>query len=510
MPKKTLKAARVRRLRRGQKVQAATSTNGSGSGGLDILAWENDPYAQSRPTRPPALAAPVVRPIPDLNAKALPVMIAGSTPKPRRYNAGTTEFRYWTAADALRRTADFWAPLLPSGTNWHSTVGTCLRVSLDVGEDLNAYYDRRGLDFFHGSAGRMIVYSGESPDVVCHEFGHAVLDALRPQLWNAATAEAAAFHESFGDMSALLAALQLQSVRERVLLDTQDRLYHNSQLSRLAEQLGWAIRQSYPDAVESDCLRNAVNSFFYKDPTGLPPEAPASLLSSEPHSFSRVFTGAFFEGLAGIFDTFGAATEKNLQQASVDAAKLLIKAIQTAPVVPSYYSQIAAAMMRSAPVTHHQALAGAFMRHGILSPESAHTAGVAGPESPRTVAGMVNLAQAAEDLPTAPIACSEYGLGIDSIMMHVASQPKRFNVAGAAPEAGSLTPPAHDEAAKSFLEDLLRLGRIDLKAAIGNRAGFLLQHPLRRKTHMLVKMSGGLALKRIHFDCGFACASRHG
>ncbi|HEV7462637.1 MAG TPA: hypothetical protein VGN85_01845, partial [Methyloceanibacter sp.] len=34
---------------------------------------------------------------------------------------------------------------------------------------------------------------------------------------------------------------------------------------------------------------------FREDPIGLPGTAPASQLSSEAHSFSRVFTGAFFE-----------------------------------------------------------------------------------------------------------------------------------------------------------------------------------------------------------------------
>jgi len=56
--------------------------------------------------------------------------------------------------------------------------------------------------------------SGESPDVVCHELGHALLDSFKPQLFDAASMEVAAFHESFGDMSALLSALQLPSVRE--------------------------------------------------------------------------------------------------------------------------------------------------------------------------------------------------------------------------------------------------------------------------------------------------------
>lgn len=472
----------------------------------EILAWENDPFAQSRPSDPPSFATPIARSTPDLQASALGISITGPRPTPQRYNPGTGEFRYWTAAEALRRTADFWAPLLPAGTKWHSTVGSRLRVTLDAGEDLNAYYDRHGLDFFHGSAGRTIIYSGESPDVVCHEFGHAVLDALRPQLWNAGTAEAASFHESFGDMSALLSALQLQSVRERVLLDTQGQIYKNSQLSRLAEQLGWAIRQGWPDAVEGDCLRNAVNAFFYKDPTTLSPNAPASLLSSEPHSFSRVFTSAFFEALAGIFKVLGDSGEQNLQKASAEAARLLLQGIRSAPIVPSYYSQVAAGMLAAAGATYHQVLAGAFMRHGILAPESVHFVATGAKETRSVAAIAADLGGA--DLATTAIQCAEYGLGVDTILVHVASQPRRFNVAGAAPSAGSLLPPASDEAAKSFVEDLIRLGRIDLQAAPGTSSGMVaLHHSLHRKSHILEKTSGGLTLKRRHFDCGFACCA---
>src|SRR5258706_6652641 len=125
--------------------------------------------------------------------------------------------------------------------------------------------------------------------------GHVVLDAVRPQLWDAKSVEVAAFHESFGDMSSILSALQLPSVRSATILDTGGKLYRSSGLSRLAEQLGWAIRQRQPADVDSDCLRNAVNPFFYQDPQTLPPKGPASQISTEPHSFSRIFTGAFFE-----------------------------------------------------------------------------------------------------------------------------------------------------------------------------------------------------------------------
>src|SRR5262249_57703551 len=90
-----------------------------------------------------------------------------------------------------------------------------------------------------------------------------------------------------------------------------------SRLSRLAEQLGAAIRVGHPDAVDPDCLRNAANSFFYTDPQALPPGAPASHLSSEPHSFSRVFTGGFLDALAGIFKLQSSQTPASLVQPTV-------------------------------------------------------------------------------------------------------------------------------------------------------------------------------------------------
>src|SRR5262249_27765546 len=149
--------------------------------------------------------------------------------------------------------------LLPPQTRW-STNSVPMRVSLVSGQDLNAFYARNaGLRFFQETVRNLQIFSGESPDVVCHELGHAVLDALKPQLFNAASTEVASFHESFGDMSAILCALQLPSVREKVLQETQGRLNVNSRLSRLAEQLGWGIRQLSPTAVDPDCLRNAAN-----------------------------------------------------------------------------------------------------------------------------------------------------------------------------------------------------------------------------------------------------------
>jgi hypothetical protein len=299
----------------------STTKKAAKRAGSEVRGWEDDPGA------PEAGLKPISRPAPQLGSGPLPVAVAvhGRAPAAKLYSPGTAEFRYWAAGEALRRAADFWSSTAP-GLSWFSTVGDRLEAQLDVGEEFNAYYDRYGLRFFHGQADGKVVYSGESPDVVCHELGHAVLDALRPQLFDTAFIECGAFHESFGDMSAMLSALQLSPVRQEVLVETGGNLNRSSRLSRLAEQLGWAIRLVAPDAVDADCLRNAKNSFFYQPPENLPPDAPASALSSEPHSFSRVFTAAFLECLAGMFAVQSTQDEAALAQTAGDAARLLVEA----------------------------------------------------------------------------------------------------------------------------------------------------------------------------------------
>lgn len=310
------RAVRKTRSRSGPATRRRTVPRAAtrGETSTKVLAWEDDPDSGA-----PALQVAV----PNLTKKPFALKIVGLAPPAKVYDAGTAKFRYWTAADALARAATFWAGIVPSGTSWQP--GATLAVKLDNGSDLNAYYDRNSLSFFHAPIGTKTVYSGESPDILCHELGHAVLDAVRPQLWDATADEVAAFHESFGDMSAILSALQVQPFRIALLSETGGRLYRSSRLSRLAEQLGWAIRSRRPDLVDPDCLRNAVNSFFYRTSDTIPPDGPATILSSEPHSYSRVFTGGFFSALAGMLNTRSSKPkEADLAAVSRDAGHLLI------------------------------------------------------------------------------------------------------------------------------------------------------------------------------------------
>jgi hypothetical protein len=472
-----------------------------------VYGWEDDPGESDPPAVPPEL-----RPVPDLTLAPLQMAIPNiSAPLPRAYAPGTPEFRYWSMAEAAARGAAFWRKLLPSGITWQP--GETLDLLADEGEDFNAYYDRRALNFFHGSARDRTVFSGESPDIVCHEQGHAILDALRPELFDAGTIEAAAFHESFGDMAALLVALQLPTMLTAVLAETNGDLGRNSRLSRLAEQLGWAIRQIQPDAVDADCLRNAVNSFVYTNPEALPASAPARQLSSEPHSFSRVFTAAFLEALAGGYRNVGPnRTDQDLRQVSIDIARLLIAGVLEAPIVPEYMSQVAAAVVAKADGgvaevpggKYSDVVKSAFVRRGILATQSAagvatfHAAGIT---QPLHAAAMAAAGRARDDLPHVALSAAEYGLGDKPLLVRAPSQPRRFAAAAAAYGVGAVTPSNSEHAARAHFEDLMQRGHVDTGGAGDARSR--VTHPHRFKTHKLVATSEGLVLTRILFDCGF-------
>jgi hypothetical protein len=499
-------ARKASRPTRARKQKAAAGQDPRSQKKL-VSTWEDDP---GDPNVPPA-PTPIQVSAPTLSAQPLPTRIGGAAPAVAVYQPGTPEFRYYACASSLRRGSDFWGSISP-GLSWH--VGRVLPVILDDGVDLNAFYtrggmgDAAGLHFFHAAVGARTYFSGESPDVVCHELGHAVLDALRPQLFDAQTIEAAAFHESFGDMSALLTALQVESFRQRVLTDTQGVLNRNSRLSRLAEQLGAAIRIEHPDAVDRDCLRNAVNSFFYRDPQTLPPSAPANSLSSEPHSFSRVFTGGFLDMLAGMFKTKGSsANADDLVAVTRDAAQILLGGIKAAPVVPEYYTQVAAHMIdagEAAPFSgkYRDIIKSAFVRRGILSLQAAST--VAATPRPTRRAAVAAAAVAplpSTELPLAAIPAAVYGLSGMVLKVRAAQQPRTFAVS-----AASLTAAAGDthsavSAAQSFTNDLFQRGRVDVSdfASPGNG----LVHPHTTKTHVVVKQGADLVLRRRTFDCGF-------
>jgi len=462
-----------------------------------IVAWQDDPDS-GLPSIP--------RPIPNLAKAPLKFKIKGAAVKPGTYQRGTVPYRYWTAAEALRRGGDFWAPLL--GVNqWEP--GPVLPVGLDEGVDFNAYYNRSELAFFHDTAGGKIVYSGESPDVVCHELGHACLDAHRPELFDAPFIEVGAFHESFGDMSAILSALQLKSVRLAALQGIkQDK---PSQLSRLAEQLGWAIRQIAPEAVDADCLRNAYNRFKYVDPQTLPDSAPAARLCAEVHSFSRVFTGAFYDILSGMLKVrSNNPTEADLVAVATDYARLLMDATSAAPVQPDYFAQVASHTIDADTSRfggkYRDALVSTFVGRGIIPQAAVQPLVAFKGKIPKSVVGMSAAPTGRPKVHKVRLRARDFGLADRPLIVHAPVEQKPFLMVSAALLHKNADPMGSiEQATGRFVKMLFARERVDTESGKRKVAADKRVHEHLRKTHVLMDSAEGLKLVRRLFHCGCGC-----
>jgi hypothetical protein len=155
---------------------------------------------------------------------------------------------------------------------------------------------------------------------------------------------------------------------------------------------------------------------------------------------------------------------------------------------------------------YSEVLKSAFVRHGILSPQSAvglatlHAASFAAAVRP---AGMA--AERRRELPPIALSAAEYGLGDQPLLVRAPSDPRRFTASAAAFAVGSVAPSNSERAARAFVEDLLQRGHIDIGDA--GRPGLRIVHPHTFKTHRLVPVPEGLMLTRILFDCGFRAIS---
>jgi hypothetical protein len=297
--------------------------------------------------------------------------VEGPAPDPKPFATDTPEFLYWQLASALDRGKRLWTRHLPAG-RW--VPGEVLPAVPIAGEDLNAYYDRRALRFFRevDPASGAIVHSGDSVDIATHEQGHAVLDGVRPDLWDAPHFEAAAFHEAFGDLASIFVALAEPPLSAAVVGETSGDPARSNLVSRLAEELGAAVRRRYgDDATVPRALRDAVNTFRYADPKTLPDSAPAKELSAEPHSFCNVLTGACWDVLVALFRRSGLANRAEALSAAAETlAGFTAAATETAPSGADFFGRFARRIVREADTAKDPAapeLAELLFRRRLLS-----------------------------------------------------------------------------------------------------------------------------------------------
>lgn len=282
-------------------------------------------------------------------------------PKQNLYPVGTKEWLAWQIRESSHRALAAFEKVDGPLTEWTRSINRkSLEVVLVLGNQANAYYNGHKLVFCQVKKGRKTHYTGASTDVVAHETGHAILDTLRPDLWNSNYLEVAAFHESFADCIALLTALADADIRRK--LSRPKALDKLNFVETWGEQLAWLAGPGHVP-------RQALNTLTWHMPTA----------HDEVHDFGQIFTGCFYDLTRLLFAASRTKNEKTLWNATKKAARLLFSAVRKAPDTPRYFQALGRVMdIESASDPNLQtAVRSAFARHGfmlgsaeILSPKS--------------------------------------------------------------------------------------------------------------------------------------------
>jgi hypothetical protein len=311
---------------------------------------------------------------------------------------GTAGFLYWQCREAALTAIAAWERHAGPQRSWaldKRRLDLYQNAVAQLGEapDLNAFYDRAGFQFFEFGNGKA-TFSGASTDVVAHEIGHGLLDALRPDLWDTPFLEVNAFHEAFGDCLSLLTALRDARTRTALLAVG---LGARNFVEATAEDLADGVRR-VAAGHNAAAPRRALNTLRWQLPASLPDDGGPGELINESHSFAQVFTGCFWDlvrNLAG-----SAPSSSALNAAAKTAGRLLAHGARDAPEGARFFRAVGRAMaLADAELhdgAHHVAIRDAFAAHEIALGSNAMLAPVAslaGP-SPAGAKGVTTLSAA--------------------------------------------------------------------------------------------------------------------
>lgn len=450
---------------------------------------------------------------------------------------GTPQFLFWQAREASILTLEAYERA--TGTPHTRWQGNRTRIDLkqDAGKDLNAFYDRSSFSFFHETVGTTTFYSGASADVVSHEVGHGLLDALRPDLWSVTFLEVGAFHEAFGDCMAILTALDDAKTRT-ALLQGGTKLRRANFVEATAEELSYAIGLAFPGH-NAAAPRRAFNAFQYQLPSTLPSDGGPGKLINEVHSFGMIFTGIFWELICILFDAAPTKDSAALAKAARLAAKLTVEGASRAVIAPRFLQNVGRAMVLGDQALYGgangMAIRDAFSRHGILLGTNALLApalaldGMAPKGGSLALTARRDLARRLGAVSAAKIAVSAFDSGADAPtvsavhtravslaglhpalegVVALAPEPvtvgasgKRAAVLGRLPNNVETETEVHE-----FVQSLLDHRRI-LLPGDGPDSASRREYP-KHATHAVRSLSGKQVLVRVRFACG-QCNAGH-
>lgn len=308
------------------------------------------------------------------------------------FQVGTDQFDQVNSTAVVYRTLSTYERYMGHETPW--SFDGPLTIHPHAGEGKTAYYSRwdDSINFCQWNSPSLgkVVKTAESPDVIAHETGHAILDGLRPNIgWGT---EGAAFHEGFGDSSAILHALQYDSNLDKILAENEGDFGRPSLLSRLAEEFGTAFNKEdqNPNNDDHPYYRTALNDFRYKNPRELPsdtypPTYPEEVLTSEAHSFSRVWSGTFYALVGSLYNQCSqtsATPKEGLVEAREALGNIWAKAFDFIPSSNLKFKDVAVGMLREAALyqegKYFDSVAATLIDRNLLSREEAQAAKQAG------------------------------------------------------------------------------------------------------------------------------------
>ena len=458
-------------------------------------------------------------------------------------DAQPLEFLFWQCREAVLAALDMWEAMDGNLAKWAHAPKIDLSQNFQHPQftgtrRLNAFYDGSGLRFFIFDDATPNVFSGISADTVSHETGHALLDVMRPEFFTSIRPEINAFHEAFGDCTAILTALADKPTR-KALLTASPNLDTPNFVEASSEYLSEGIRQQFGNVAPS-LPRRGLNDFNWQLPTTLPPgafnDAP-ELLSVEAHSFSRVFTGCFYDNIRFIFARLEPKNEANLLKAAQTAGRLLVAAVRATPETSRYFRAVGRAMVLADQQTNaganRDAIRDAFSRHNLALGSAAMlapTTALAG-ETPTVLKSKAALAPATlrdlrsrikapagtrlsinpknmfgqkiaevvhqREVPLGDVDKSLRGVvafAAESVL--VGSSGKRAAVLDALPE-----PTDTVDEVQAYVRSLLENGRIQLEKKTRGVSALASTQAPEAPTHVIRPRAGKKVLERVRFLC---------
>jgi hypothetical protein len=289
-----------------------------------------------------------------------------------RNNLDSPQFHQMNVWATLQNALDFFENGFGLGRRitW-GFEGNRLIIVPHAGYGQNAFYDRdsKSLQFYYFDSDKSAklerIHTCLSADIINHEFGHAVLDGIRPHYHESVFAETAAFHEFLGDLSAILIAFRNNPFRAQIAEATRGDLDADNPLASLAEEFGKNIG-------DQPYLRSALGDLKYD----------AVKNDQRQHYMSQVLTRAMFDIIRHLMAYYMTERKESPKEALWSTIRrmqcMAVQPLDLLPPVDVLFADYARAVLRAEQIAnptdpngYRNMMIDVFVDRGILSTDEA-------------------------------------------------------------------------------------------------------------------------------------------